>query len=234
MSYLRGIGKALTWPKLLTTQVLAQISVLMAAVEEGRWGQWMQHESLHNAAAAAAAFVLLVVALMVDEAMKGGAPPRRAFPIAIAISIVVSCAMTDLVLRCYELVFHVPPVVFKVRIIMVVVYGVGFATVGAFAMLVYLNRRTTERMLERVRSAELRRIELEQQLVASRLAAAEAQVDPQMLFAALSDIRASLDREAPNADTKLDELVQRLRRALAGTVVAADTETGGAIGAAGL
>jgi sensor histidine kinase YesM len=93
-------------------------------------------------------------------------------------------------------------------------------------MLVYLNRRLAQRMLEGVRGAELRRVQLERQLVESRLATAEAQIDPQMLFSALADIRLGLERASPDADAKLDGLVQRLRLALAGTVVAVASAEG--------
>ena len=73
-------------------------------------------------------------------------------------------------------------------------------------------------MLERVQAAELKRVQLEGQLIESRLAMAEAQVDPQMLFSALEEIRDGFSHSLPNADAKLDELVQHLRSALARTV----------------
>jgi hypothetical protein len=85
-------------------------------------------------------------------------------------------------------------------------------------MVIYMNRRTTERTLERLQAAELKRVQLEGQLIESRLAMAEAQVDPEMLFSALAQIRDGFSRSLPNADAKLDELVQRLRSALARTV----------------
>jgi sensor histidine kinase YesM len=92
------------------------------------------------------------------------------------------------------------------------------AVICAFGMVIYMNRRTAERMLERVQAAELKRVQLEGQLIESRLAMAEAQVDPQMLFSALAEIRDGFSRSLPNADAKLDELVQHLRSALARTV----------------
>jgi hypothetical protein len=63
----------------------------------------------------------------------------------------------------------------------------------------------------------LRRVQLEGQLIESRLATAEAQVDPQMLFSALAEIRDGFSRSSPDADAKLDDLVQQLRNALTRT-----------------
>ena len=45
-------------------------------------------------------------------------------------------------------------------------------------------------------------MQLEGQLVESRLATAEAQVDPQMLFSALAEIRDGFSRSLPDADAK--------------------------------
>jgi glycine cleavage system regulatory protein len=89
-------------------------------------------------------------------------------------------------------------------------------------MVIFMNRRTTERMLERVQNAELKSVQLEGQLIESRLAMAEAQVDPQMLFSALAEIRDGFSRSLPDADAKLDRLVQHLRTALARTVAVGD------------
>jgi LytS/YehU family sensor histidine kinase len=69
----------------------------------------------------------------------------------------------------------------------------------------------------------LSRVRLEQQLIESRLATAEAQIDPRMLFEALREIRSSLARAEPQADTQLDRLIRRLRNALARTVVAGES-----------
>ena len=67
-------------------------------------------------------------------------------------------------------------------------------------------------------TTELKRVQVERQLIESRLAATQAQIDPRELFAALADIKARYQAAAPDADEKLDGLIQRLRTALARTV----------------
>jgi phage terminase Nu1 subunit (DNA packaging protein) len=99
------------------------------------------------------------------------------------------------------------------------------AVICAFGMVIFMNRRTAERMLERVQASELKRVQLEGQLIESRLAMAEAQVDPQMLFSALAEIRDGFSRSLPDADAKLDELVQHLRSALARTAKIDDEDS---------
>jgi sensor histidine kinase YesM len=101
----------------------------------------------------------------------------------------------------------------------------GIAVICAFGMVIYMNRRTAERMLDRVQAAELKRVQLEEQLIESRLAMAEAQVDPQMLFSDLAEIRDGFSRSLPDADAKLDALVQHLRTALARTVAIEDKDS---------
>jgi sensor histidine kinase YesM len=83
-----------------------------------------------------------------------------------------------------------------------------------------MNGRAAERMLEGVRSAELRRVKLDRQLVESRLATAEAQIDPQMLFGALAQIKHGLEESQPEAEKQLNDLIQTLRSALARTSAA--------------
>jgi hypothetical protein len=224
VNYWRAIRARFTWRAVLTAQALAQAVVLVAAMEDqGRWGTWMGRPSLHNVAAGSTALVLLILAFAVEEYMARGASARRSYPLAIALALVCSWAMSYLCLVIFEAAFHAPPIPVLIRRFAVLSYGISFASAGSFAMLVYLNRRTAQWALERVTLAELRRVQTEREVVESRLAAAEAQIDPQELFDALAEIRADLARGAGSADLKLENLVQRLRQALAGTITVATT-----------
>jgi len=225
MSYVRAVLSTLTWQKVLVTQAAGQLDVLIRAIEQGRWGTWMGHPELHNVATGVTALLLLLLALVVDESMVRGVPPRRAHPMAILMTFVVACAASALAFWCFQVVFHLPGPENDMQRYGFVGNGIDTGATGAFVMLVYLNRRTVERMLEVVRRAELRRVQLERQLIESRLAATEAQIDPQMLFSMLADVRDELETAAPDADTKLGELVQMLRHALGVTVAAARSET---------
>jgi hypothetical protein len=85
---------------------------------------------------------------------------------------------------------------------------------GGFFMLAFHNRRSETRALEAVRIAELNRLQLERRLIESRLAAAQAQIDPQRLYASMDRVRDLLVAGSPDADASLDELIQELRNGL--------------------
>jgi hypothetical protein len=87
-----------------------------------------------------------------------------------------------------------------------------------------MNGRAADRMLEGVRSAELQRVKLDQQLMQSRLATAEALIDPQMLFGELAKIKHGFEDSQPDADRKLSDLIQTLRAALARTAAVTETQ----------
>jgi len=69
-------------------------------------------------------------------------------------------------------------------------------------------------MLENFRNTELRRVQLERQLVDSRLATQEAQIDPAMLFDRLAHVKTGLEHGSEGAEEQLNELIQTLRTSL--------------------
>ncbi len=85
------------------------------------------------------------------------------------------------------------------------------------AVLVYVNRRCAQRLLDRLRAAELERAEAERRLVASRLAAVEAQIDPAVVLRQLVDARNLYAAAAAGADEQLETLISGLRASLART-----------------
>jgi hypothetical protein len=78
-------------------------------------------------------------------------------------------------------------------------------------MLAYHNRRRATQILEGIRAAELKHVELERRLIESRLATAQAAIDPGALFASLASIRNLYATSAPSADRELDRLIEDLR-----------------------
>jgi hypothetical protein len=159
----------------------------------------------------------LLVALSADEAVKRGTALRMAYPVAIFTLLLVHCAIAESARRYFGEALNPPNVRPNMLWLGILRYGLDQSLWGIFALFVYLNRRIAQRMLQRVHTAELRRVQLEAQLVESRLAAAQAQGNPQMLFGALADIREKLSTAVPEADERLDGLIQRLRSALAHT-----------------
>jgi LytS/YehU family sensor histidine kinase len=74
-----------------------------------------------------------------------------------------------------------------------------------------VRRSRTQREFER---ALRRRSSLEHQVLESKLAAMQAQVEPRFLFETLVDIEALYDRDPPRAAANLDRLISYLRAAL--------------------
>jgi hypothetical protein len=85
---------------------------------------------------------------------------------------------------------------------------------GGLAIAVYAYWRTTQRALGRVRASEADRIRARQQLLAARLMALQARVEPQFLFDALTRIGAMHERDPQAADALLADLIALLRAML--------------------
>ena len=85
---------------------------------------------------------------------------------------------------------------------------------GGLCMAVYAYWRTTQRALSRVQAAEAERIRGRQQLLAARLLALQARVEPQFLFDALSRIGDLHERDPATADALLADLIALLRAML--------------------
>ena len=91
---------------------------------------------------------------------------------------------------------------------------VSFFNVGSYwgvALMVYLNRQSATRLLAGVRRTELERVQAERRLIASDLAAVEAQIAPAEVFRQLESVRDSYEAGNPAADAQLDVLIASLR-----------------------
>jgi hypothetical protein len=209
--------RGMTWRRIVLTQSIVALAVLVESFEYHLLGTWMGHPSLQYAAMSVSAFVLLAIMIYADELVNRGAWARLVYPLTILLAFPLAFVITGTTEEIYYAVLRLPRAVAEAHRWVFISTAEDIAVICAFGMVIYMNRRTAERMLERVQAAELKRVQLEGQLIESRLATAEAQVDPQTLFGALAEIRDGFSRSLPNADAKLDELVQRLRSALART-----------------
>jgi sensor histidine kinase YesM len=219
---LRATWTALTWRKMLLMQALGQLAILIESTESHLFGTWIGHTSLHYASMVLNVLLTLPVALFADAAVERGAKPRYAYPIAIMMTLPIAGIASVSMLWVYVLIFSLPRSDAWSQAVIETSFHMYIY--GAFVMLVYMNQRTADRMLENFRRATLRRVRLENQLVDSRLATAEAQIDPAMLFGALGDIKQAFERSAPEAEVELNTLIQSLRTALARTVAVHETE----------
>jgi hypothetical protein len=210
------------WRRIVLTQAIVALSVFVKSFEGKPLGSWMGHPSLAYVATSLSALLLLGVTLYADTIVTRGASARLVYPLTVLSAFPLAFVVTWGAEQLYYAVFSVPAAAAEAQRWKFISYAVDIALICAFGMVIFMNRRTAERMLERVQSAELKRVQLEGQLIESRLATAEAQVDPQMLFSELAEIRDAFSRSLPDADAKLERLVQHLRTALARTVALGD------------
>jgi hypothetical protein len=165
---------------------------------------------------------VMLAALAADEAIQRGAPVWAAYSIALLAASFVT-ALGQWYIRTWLHLYTVanrPGVSPTEQRIGIIFIAGDVLILGGFAMLAYLNRRSAERILEGVRNTELRRVQIERRLTESRLAAAQAQIDPRTLFAALEEIRSMYSLAAPHAEQRLDELIQGLQATVTGHVLA--------------
>jgi sensor histidine kinase YesM len=216
---------ALTWRKMLFMQAWGQLAILAESTESHLFGSWIGHPSLGYASMMLNVFLAVPVGLFADAAVERGAKARYAYPVAIMMTLPLAAISSACMLWIYARVFHVPYSKIGFWSGRVMETSFHMYIYGAFVMLVYMNQRIADRLLDNFRRAELRRVQLENQLVNSRLATAEAQIDPAMLFDALGHIKRGFERSAPEAEVELHSLIQTLRAALARTVAVHETET---------
>jgi hypothetical protein len=216
--YLRAAWRSYTWRRVLFTQFLGLCIAYLTTLDWGWYGEYIHHHSIHFVTMSVYLFLLLPVAFCADEAIARGARPIVTYAILL---IVVNQALADVVAGAMQWIYVTiysipwPPLTWGFT-----EAGGHFSVPCSLGLLVFMNGRAAERMLEGVRGAELRRVQLDRQLVESRLATAEAQIDPQMLFGELSQIKQGLEAAQPDAEKRLNELIRTLRNALARTQAA--------------
>jgi hypothetical protein len=205
----------LTWRMLALTQLVGLFAAILISIESGNYGESINHTSLHFVFMSVYCICALLLAAGTDVVIARGGSPRVVYPVALLMNPVISSCLAFLVRGLYFVWFtHGYPLKAYWEAMNM---GLHMSEYGAFGLLILINQRTTDRMLERVRGAELKRVQLDQHLLESRLATAEAQIDPTMLFASLRNIRVSLAVREPDAEPQLTELIQKLRNALART-----------------
>jgi hypothetical protein len=92
--------------------------------------------------------------------------------------------------------------------------GLPIIVYGAIGTLLYVWLRNSQRAAEALARAEIERSEAERRLIASRIEAVEAEVDPSFIFGTLESIERTYDHDRAAADAMLDELIAFLRAAI--------------------
>ncbi len=90
----------------------------------------------------------------------------------------------------------------------------NFGLTGGFALAVYVRFRSAQRAREAFNAAELERVGASRDVLASRLAAMQARVEPRFLLGTLAQVEALYERDPRAGDRMLDSLIAYLHAAL--------------------
>lgn len=210
--YVSSLWSTLTWRAALATQSLGALFALTEWLESAR-GRTPRLLTYLLCAQAVTALLVLLAALAGDDAVRRGWKVFRAFVVVVLGASLLNAAGQWLIDTGFS----------------DIVPGRGpesiandFFNVGALwgtALMVYLNRQSAARLLARLRTDELERAEEERRVIASRLTAAEARMDPVSVLRQLSDVREQFAAGYAGADGKLEELITTLRRGVSRNAV---------------
>jgi hypothetical protein len=214
-----AVLRAVTWRAVLVTQALGLLFALYPWLEQ--WHRPGQPSLLLNLTRQAiAALLVMLAAFAGDEAVRRGWSVWRAFVV------VLLCASFVNVLAQQGLLHRKFAVAGPPRDLGAVLSD--FLTLGGIwgtALMVYLNRQSARRLLARLRADELERAQAERRLIASRLVATEAQIDPGSVLRQLGEVRDLFAEGRQEADERLDALITGLRAMVArGAAAQSDAE----------
>jgi hypothetical protein len=151
---------------------------------------------------------LVFAAMVADEAYEDGVRPILAYGAALLIGSFAGGFLDTVgghVIGFSTKVISWAPNSFRTK---------QFLLQGSLGVAVYGYLRTTQHALKRVRASEADRIRDRQQLLAARLLALQARVEPQFLFDALSRIGDLHERDPETANALLADLIALLRAML--------------------
>lgn len=211
-AFTRDVLRSITWRALLFTQSLG------IALTVFRWLEQFDRRApdytflvIYLIGQSATALLVMLAALAGDQAVRRGWLVWRAAVLALT-----SAALLAAGVMCgLRFAVGLPDPRPHGEVILTLWTFLDICAFWGMAMMVFLNNRSASRMLEGVRATELERVQVERQLLASRLAAAETQVDPASILRQLTQIRDTYAGAQPGADEKLEGLIANLRRSVA-------------------
>jgi hypothetical protein len=223
--FVRAVARSITWRRVLIAWLLGFVNLLLGSIESIGTDVPSTFAASGLVITNLGALLVLLAALSADEAIQRGVRPWLAVVVPLVMAS-VSTAIGQWYIRGWLHLYsgiNRPGVPIEVQRTMMIYVACDTLMFGGYAMLAFLNRRNSQRILVGIRGAELRRVQLEQQLTESRLATTRAQIDPSALFESLGEIRSLYASAAPHADRKMDELIQRLQDSVTGYVVAEES-----------
>jgi hypothetical protein len=215
--FCRDVLRALTWQKLLLAQLLAGIVDMFVVLMKNQWAAPPTFTWSRLVIAETIAFSMLFALLIADQAVARGARQFRAYALAI-VGAAVFAGLAQFQARTWlgiETSIDRVGVAAAVRRTQMVYVACDTLTYGVIFIVVTLDFRRRERLLRRVRAAELERAHREREIVRSQLAALRTDVDAVELLATLDDLRRGFESGRSDVDARLDEVIASLRSKLA-------------------
>jgi hypothetical protein len=207
-TFVRDVLRSVTWHPMLLTQSLG------LALAVGRWFEGGAKSYLvllsYLIAQSLTALLITLAALAGDQAVRRGWPVWRAVAVGLTSAAAMAAAAFWGVRAWFGTVGHTP----DGELVRTLGHFLDICAYWGMAMMVFLNGRSAARMLAGVRATELERVQVEQRLLTSRLAAAEAQIDPGSVLRRLAQIRDSYAAARSGADEQLEALITSLRRSV--------------------
>jgi hypothetical protein len=196
-----AVWRAITWRAVLSTQLLGALFALTPWLEQS--GQRSQPNLPFSLAQQAFVAVFLMLAAF------GGWTVLQAFAAAL---LCASCAaaLTEWGINRFVTFEHPGH---ELGDAFDTFFNVG--SLWGTVLLVYLNRQSAARLLASVRGGELDRAQAERRLIASDVAAVEAQIDPAAVSRQLEQLRDLYAADNPDAESRLEGLIISLREKVA-------------------
>jgi hypothetical protein len=212
--FLRDLLHSFTWQKLLLVQLLAlgiEIIAVLSFVMPFQsppsflWSRLVVDETV--------AFSIVSALLVARQSIARGVRPVAAYAIAVLAASVLA-AVVQFNVRHWLGVYtngDRPGVEMSRRRMQMVYAASDTLTYGVLFILIYLDYERRERLLRRIREAELDRARKERHVLHARLAAMRLSIDADALMTELIDLQRLFEHDAPDAVRRLDELVAGLR-----------------------
>lgn len=203
LDFIASVFAATTWRAVIATQILGALFALTPWLEQA--GKLTQPNlPLSLAQQASTALFLMLAALAADQAVRRGWTVWRAFLLALLGASSATALM--------QWAIHTTSGAHSTQDLRTML--VSFLNVGSYwgvALMVFLNRQSAARLLAKVRGGQLDRAQEERRLIASDLAAVEAQIVPAAVSSQLEQVRDLYEADNPAAEARLDALIAGLR-----------------------
>jgi hypothetical protein len=203
--FVAAVLRAVTWRAVVLTQGLGALYAVIPWLQQ--WGHPGTSAILVSdwTAQSLTGWFVMLAAFAGDEAVRRGWRVLSAF----AVTLLCASLATAIAQSWVAALFNLADSLHGAERFADMFFRVG--SYWGTVLLVYLNRQSAARLLARLRAGELARVQAERSLIASQLAATEAQIKPAVVLRRLAEVRDLYAARDDGADSKLEILITDLR-----------------------